>query len=121
MNRLRHAYLDIAPELETYFVTGHHDDPSGLLRTYSPETQISPVRMLAGTPILVGVINAVVAGVLAALVVEAAGGATELYAGVGVVAGLAYMAALATVPFRQIARMRCEWRPLFPTPEADMQ
>ena len=121
MNRLRHAYLEIAPELEPYFVTGHHDDSSGLLRTYGPETQINPVRMLAGTPILVGVINAVVAGVLAALVVEAAGGATELYAGVGVVAGLAYMTALATVPFRQIARMRRDWRPLFPTPEADMQ
>jgi hypothetical protein len=25
-NRLRHAYLEIAPEYEPYFVTGHHDD-----------------------------------------------------------------------------------------------
>jgi hypothetical protein len=77
--------------------------------------------MLAGTPILVGVINAVVAGVLAALVVETAGGATELYAGVGVVAGFAYMAALASVPFRQIARMRRDWHPLFPSAGADVQ
>ena len=121
MNRLRHAYLELAPELEPYFVTGHHDDPIGLLRTYGPDTRISPVRMLSGTPILVGVINAVVAAVLAALVVEAAGGATELYAAAGVVAGLAYIVALATVPFRQIARMRRDWRPLFPSPEADTQ
>ena len=121
MNRLRHAYLEMAPELEPYFVTGHHDDPRGLLRTYGPETRISPARMLVGTPILVGVINAMVAGVLAALVVESAGGRTELYAAIGVVAGLAYMAALATVPFRQIARMRREWRPLFPSPEAELK
>jgi hypothetical protein len=26
MNRLRHAYLELAPELEPYFVTAHHDD-----------------------------------------------------------------------------------------------
>ena len=27
MNRIRHAYLEIAPELEPYFVTSRHDDP----------------------------------------------------------------------------------------------
>ena len=26
MNRLRHAYLKVAPALEPYFSTGHHDD-----------------------------------------------------------------------------------------------
>src|SRR5690606_35674627 len=26
MNRLRHAYLELAPDLERFFVTGHHDD-----------------------------------------------------------------------------------------------
>ncbi len=33
MNRLRHAYLDLHPELEPYFITGSHDDLSGALRT----------------------------------------------------------------------------------------
>ena len=33
MNRLRHAYLEIAPGLEPYFVTGHHDDERGLSET----------------------------------------------------------------------------------------
>jgi hypothetical protein len=27
MNRLRHGYLELAPELEPYFVTESHDDP----------------------------------------------------------------------------------------------
>ena len=26
MNRLRHAYVELAPELEPYFTTAHHDD-----------------------------------------------------------------------------------------------
>jgi hypothetical protein len=30
MNRLRRAYLTIAPGLEPYFTTGHHDDERGL-------------------------------------------------------------------------------------------
>ena len=40
MNRLRHAYLEIAPELEPYFVTGHHDDRQGLYETYGPRTEV---------------------------------------------------------------------------------
>ena len=34
MNRLRRAYLTIAPSLEPYFTTGHHDDERGLVTTY---------------------------------------------------------------------------------------
>jgi hypothetical protein len=34
MNRLRRAYLTIAPNLEPYFATGHHDDDQGLVTTY---------------------------------------------------------------------------------------
>ena len=34
MNRLRHAYLKIAPALEPYFTTGHHDDEQGLAASY---------------------------------------------------------------------------------------
>ena len=30
MNRIRGAYLEIAPDLEPYFVMGVHDDPAGI-------------------------------------------------------------------------------------------
>ncbi len=49
MNRLRHAYLEIAPDLEPYFVTGHHDDQQGLYETYGPSTEIRLYRQLAST------------------------------------------------------------------------
>jgi hypothetical protein len=34
MNRLRHAYLKIAPALKPYLITGHHDDEQGLAASY---------------------------------------------------------------------------------------
>jgi hypothetical protein len=34
MNRLRRAYLKMAPALEPYFSTGHHDDEQGLAASY---------------------------------------------------------------------------------------
>src|SRR5438445_12197780 len=33
MNRLRHAYLELHPELEPYFTAGHSDDLAGALQT----------------------------------------------------------------------------------------
>jgi hypothetical protein len=33
MNRLRHAYLELAPELKPYFTSGHHDDLIGVMQS----------------------------------------------------------------------------------------
>ncbi len=116
MNRLRHAYLELAPELEPYFVTGHHDDEAGIALTYAtPDARVTPSRILAGSPVIVGILNAVVTGVLAAFIADALGGATGVYVGAGVVGGLAYMGVFAAIPLRQIARIRRELRPRFPS------
>src|SRR5215469_14470252 len=64
MNLLRHAYLELAPELEPYFVTGHHDDEANVLRSYGLGSSFGLSRILAGTPNLVAAINVVVVGVL---------------------------------------------------------
>ncbi len=78
MNRLRHAYLELAPELEPYFVAGHHDDEAGVMQSYGLSYRLSPSRVLAGTPNLVAAINVVVAGVLAALVADALGAPLDI-------------------------------------------
>jgi hypothetical protein len=62
MNRLRRAYLELAPELEPYFITAHHDDLGGAFRTCGPAVRVSSGRFLAGSPTLVGIINGVVTG-----------------------------------------------------------
>ena len=66
MNRLRHAYLEIAPELEPHFVAGHTTIPQGVYETYGPHTQdaaLPPARQ--GRHMVVGVIDAALAGVIA--------------------------------------------------------
>jgi len=119
MNRLRHAYLELAPDLAPYFITSPYDDPVGIMRTYGPEAQVTPARLLSGTPILVGIINAVVAGVLVTFVADALGTSSTLRIGIGAIGGVVYMVALALVPVRQIARIRREWQPRFPSPPAE--
>ncbi|MFI5255236.1 MAG: hypothetical protein ACHQ15_07255 [Candidatus Limnocylindrales bacterium] len=69
MNRIRGAYLEIAPELEPYFVMGVHDDLPGLARTMAVPPHLPPiVHLLAATSFVVSVLNAVIAGALAAVV-----------------------------------------------------
>jgi hypothetical protein len=86
MNRLRHAYLEIAPELEPNFVTGHHDDPQGVYETYGPHTQMRLYRLLASTHMVVGVINGALAGVIVGLLAAAVGAGAALSLATGAVA-----------------------------------
>ena len=117
MNRLRHAYLELAPELEPYFVTAHHDDVASVLRSLSlapPSPNGGASAVLASTPLLVAVISAVVAGVLAGLITEALGASTAAYVAVGIAAGLAYAAATFASHLRAGLRLAREARPRFP-------
>jgi hypothetical protein len=78
MNRIRHAYLELAPELEPYFVTSPYDDRAGILQT-AMAIRRSPGRTQAfiAAPGVVAVVDSVVAG------------ATAGIAGVGLDLGLA--------------------------------
>jgi hypothetical protein len=117
MNRLRHAYLELAPELEPYFVTAHHDDAAGVVRTLSfvdYDGRVDPSSVLASTPLLIGVITSVVAGVLAGLAVEALGGAPAAYVAAGVVIGLACAAAIFAAHVRAVLRLTRAYRTRFP-------
>ena len=93
---------------------------AGIALTYAtPDARVTPNRVLSGSPVTVGIINAVVAGVLAAFIVDALGGATGLYVGAGVVCGLAYLGVFAAIPIRQFARIRRELQPRFPGEASD--
>lgn len=73
MNRIRHAYREIVPGLETYFVTSFHDDARGVLATYGEVTAGDKVlrNMLHGIGTTIGMIatiNAMIFGALLAAV-----------------------------------------------------
>jgi hypothetical protein len=111
MNRLRHAYMELAPELEPYFVTAHHDDQASVGRSYSLGYRSGPSRVLASTPTLVGAIIAVVVGVLAALIAQTLGAPDAATVVAGVVAAL-----VAAVDHGALARRRIRraWRAIPP-------
>lgn len=114
MNRLRHAYLELAPELEPYFVTGHHDDEVSVMRSYGPDARLRLSRILAGTPNLVAAINVVVAGVLAALIADALGASDAVNLVVGIAVALSAAGGHAALAFRSITSTRRAHRPRFP-------
>jgi hypothetical protein len=114
MNRLRHAYLELAPELEPYFVTAHHDDDAGIWQSYGLGARLSLGRIIAGTPNLVTAIDVVVVGVLAALVADTLGASDAAVVAVGVVAALTAAAGIGTLAFRTMSQGPRAHRPRFP-------
>ena len=115
MNRLRHAYLELAPELEPYLVTGHHDDAVGLSQSYGLGYHGGLGRVLAATPNLVALIDAVVFGVLAALVALVAGVADAAAVAIGVLAALGAVIGFAVLVFRSRTRVWRGIQPRFPS------
>ncbi len=119
MNRLRHAYLEVAPDLEPYIINSHYDDIAGLLQSSGQYTGFRPGMAVSSTSTIVAMLNAVVAGVLAALVTDATIGGLGRSTTVGFVAGLGtavYMAGV--IPFQTIRRAQQSYVPRFPRPGA---
>jgi len=111
MNRLRHAYLELAPELEPYFVTGRHDDMAGLTQSYGLGYHPGLGRVLAATPNLVAIIDAVVFGVFAALIAQILGAPDAAVVATGAVAALAGVIGFAVLVLRARTRV---WRGVHP-------
>jgi hypothetical protein len=73
MNRLRHAYLELHPDLEPYFITSQYDDLPGALQTLGIDQVTagrglgSAFHLLQTLPGMLTVIVAAVAGAIGAL------------------------------------------------------
>ena len=115
MNRLRQAYLELAPDLDPYFVTGHHDDELGVLLTYSFRRQVGVIHLLSGSPVIVGIIDTMLTGVLAAIACQAFGAPGEAQITAGLLAALVAAAMLAALGYRRLSRLRRDYRPRFPS------
>ena len=113
MNRLRYAYLELAPGLEPYFVTGHHDDEEGLYETYGPGRGSRFYRLIGETSTLVAVINAALAGAVVGLVANAAGTGSELSLFIGALVTTVLVVSLVNTSRRLIERGRRLLEPRF--------
>ncbi len=116
MNRIRHAYLELAPELEPYFVTSRYDDDAGMLQSaLGRRGPVSRTQPFVAIPGVIAMLDAVVAGAVAGI------------AGVGLDLGIAGSLALGGGGFliavaffaawgrRAMAKLR-ELEARFPTP-----
>jgi hypothetical protein len=115
MNRLRHAYVELAPEIEPYFIASHHDDPPGIWTTYSFCRRIGMTHWMSGSPVVVGIINAVVTGVLAGVVCEAAGAGHTLRTIVAAATAVATAIVLGFLGLRTVHKVSRSYEPRFPS------
>ena len=118
MNRIRAGYIEIAPELEPYFVMGVHDDPRGIGITMGvPPGTSTLFHLFASTPFLIVVLNAVVAGAITAIALLRFVTTDGAYILIGalLVAGLVLALEMSYARSR-ISSGQAAVRPMFPTP-----
>jgi hypothetical protein len=118
MNRLRRAYLTIAPDLEPYFTTGHHDDEQGLVTTYMlhrPTQARLWLHFLVNTPTIVATVDAALATVIVVLLVQGTGTSRASLVAAGMVAFLAVWGTLFALQRHTLRPLR-DMTSRFPTP-----
>jgi len=116
MNRIRHAYLEIAPELEPYFVTSRHDDPRGVLTSAMAVPELpSPLQGFVSAPGVVAVLDSVVAGTIAGIAALASGAGTGLTLGLGGVGFVLCLAGFGMFAGRAIAAAQRSFVVRFPS------
>lgn len=122
MNRLRHGYFDLHPELEPYFVTGSHDDLRGALKTLGLDAATAGglgnfFHGFVTLPGMVGVIVASVGGAIGGL--AAVGFGAPAYG--AILAGAAAFGATELFVFvtgrRSFRNFGPSSEPRFPTPK----
>ena len=116
MNRIRAGYLELVPEVAPYFVMSAHDDQAGMAITMGVlPGRPSLAHVLAATPTMISTINAVLAGVIAALILlelDVLGPAAVAAGGAAFVVALVLQVRWAR---RQIASLRATIHSIFPS------
>ena len=121
MNRTRAAYLELAPDLERYFVMSAYDDLRGIGITMGVQPGGGRLfwvaQMLAGTPTVVMILDSVLAGAIAAIAALRGGAAPSTALLVGVVGFVIATVAQSWYSRQSIAKAQAGHHPLFPTPQ----
>jgi hypothetical protein len=121
MARIRHAYTQITPLVAPYFTTPTHDDIDAVTTVYGPISDRLPGQIVYGLTTsagMLGLIVSMVGGVLAAVVAMLLGVAGAASMWIGVVAGVAVLAALIAYGYFSIESVQSSVTARFPTPDA---
>jgi hypothetical protein len=121
MNRLRRAYLTMAPGLEPYFSTGHHDDERGVAASYlmaGPRDLRPWAHFLVTTPTIVATVDAALAATIVVLAVQALDASTAAAVAAGTVAFAGVWGFLVPLQRKNLDPMRAA-SARFPTPPGE--
>jgi hypothetical protein len=115
MNRLRHAYVELAPDIEPYFVTGASDEVSGLMRTFAANPRSNQfLHGFVTTPGMVGTVVAFIAAVFGAVAGARIGLALSAAIAAGVIVFIASVTIMSWYTVRTLTSLRTELPPRFP-------
>jgi hypothetical protein len=124
MNRVRHGYVELAPEVMPYLSTGVYDDVSGVGASYG--TSIVASSTLAGVAYgfstsigLAMLVVALLTGALVAVGALAIGVSGGVALAAGAAAALVAITALAWVGYRTQVRSQADLVVRFPPPEPE--
>jgi hypothetical protein len=116
MNRIRNGYLELAPELEPYFVTSKYDDDRGVLTSMALPDVVPRLQAFVAIPGVVAVLDAVVAGAVAGIAALGLDLGTAASIAIGIVAFTVALIGFGTWAVRTIMRYRRTMVVRFPTP-----
>jgi hypothetical protein len=122
MARIRHGYTQIAPIATPYFTTATYDDPSSIVEIYGAPTRSGLPVLLYGLTTsggMVGLITAMVGGVLVAVVSLMVGVSGEIAVWVGLVGAVVVFVAIAAATVGSVPRHQDSLKVLFPRPGSD--
>jgi uncharacterized membrane protein YphA (DoxX/SURF4 family) len=111
------AYPELAPELERWFITSHHDDEKGAAATAGWMT-FPTLFGYVTTPAAVGMVDAVIAGVITFLATRALGLQAPAAAALGVLIAVVLNLALTAYSRWAYRRWRDLYPPVSPTPQS---
>jgi hypothetical protein len=120
INRIRHAYLELAPELEPYFVASAYDDRAGILRSSLAVRKIAPpLQGFIALPGVIAVLDAVVAGTIVAIAAVGLGAGIAGALPPAVATFVLALAGFVVLALRSIARSDRDFVVRFPSPPPD--
>jgi hypothetical protein len=119
MARIRHGYVQIAPVVAPYFTAAAHDDTESVLTAYGNLPSSGPGQLfyaLTTSGGMIGLITAMVGGVLAAVIGLLAGadGGAAVWIGAG--GGALVFVLLVVFTFGGVARQQDRLTSIFPAP-----
>ena len=124
MARIRHGYIELAPETQPYFTSGTYDDMAGVSKAYgvsrTPTVLANLTYGLSTSNGMAGFVVSLVGGVFAAVTALAIGVSGAVAFVIGIVAGLAVFALCVRWAFGNFRRTQDSLEVRFPSPPSGL-